>query len=248
MKKLSIILIAKDEELNIEACLQSVEWADEIVVIVDTRSTDKTADLARQFTAKVYEMDWRGYSAAKNSAIDKSEGEWIFWIDADERVTEELRNEIQQVIRKDDNVHGYMVPRLANFLGRWIKHCGWHPGYVLRLFKRENARFNEALVHEGLEFEGKTGKLAHSLLHYTDKDIDHYFNKYNIYTNLAAEELVKKRRNFRSLDLILRPIFTFIKMYIIRLGFLDGIQGFILSVFSASYVFTKYAKLWERRR
>lgn len=248
MKKLSVILIAKNEERNIKACLSSVEWADEIVVLVDSRTEDKTAELAQQFTTKVYTIEWRGYSSTKNVAIEKSTGEWIFWIDADERVTQELKDEIQRAISRSDDVDGYMIPRLAHFLGRWIKHCGWYPGYVLRLFKRGSAHFNDALVHEGLEFEGKIGKLSQPLLHYTDREIEHYFRKYNEYTSLASKDIYRKGKKFHVIDLIFRPFFTFIKMYILRLGFLDGIQGLILSVFSANYVFTKYAKLWERLR
>lgn len=248
MKKLSVILIARDEEQNIEDCLQSVNWADEIVVVIDSRSQDRTSELAQKFTDKVYKIEWRGYSNTKSFAVDKADGEWIFWIDADERVTPELREDIQEAISKNNDVDGYVIPRLANFLGRWIKHCGWYPGYVLRLFRRGSARFNDALVHEGLDFEGKLGKLSHPMLHYTDRDIKHYFLKYNDYTSLASEELARKGKQFKVVDLIFRPIFTFIKMYIFRLGFFDGIQGFMLSVFSANYVFTKYAKLWEWSR
>ncbi|MBN1353023.1 glycosyltransferase family 2 protein [candidate division KSB1 bacterium] len=248
MIKLSIILIAKNEEQNIEECLKSVEWADEKIVVVDSSTTDRTADLARNFTDKVYEIDWLGFSGTKNFALEKATAAWILWIDADERVTEALRREIEQVISQKNTFDGYMLPRLANFLGRWIRHCGWYPGYVMRLFKKGAARFNESLVHEGLDFEGDSGKLAHPLLHYTDREIKHYFDKYNTYTSLAADDLLRRNRTFKLRDLVFRPFFAFVKMYILRLGFLDGIQGFILSAFSASYVFTKYAKLWERSR
>ena len=141
--------------------------------------------------------------------------------------------------------HAYTVPRLANFLGRWIKHSGWYPGRVTRLFNKKFARFSQKDVHEDLIVDGKTGNLNGNLLHYTDPSIKHYFQKFNNYTSLAAEELIKKNKKFSVSDIILRPFFIFIKMYFLKMGFLDGIQGFILAVFSSAYVFTKYCKFWE---
>ncbi|MDZ7262736.1 MAG: glycosyltransferase family 2 protein [candidate division KSB1 bacterium] len=246
MKKLSVIIITLNEEKNIRECLEGVQWADEIVV-VDSRSSDNTCQIARNFTDKVFTVDWLGFSGTKNYALEKAEGQWVLWLDADERVPEELAQEIQKAIQSDE-VDGFYLPRKAYFLGRWIRHCGWYPGYVLRLFKREKARFNDALVHEGLEFQGKTGKLKTPLLHYTDRAIEHYFSKFNHYTTLAAQQLLQKGKQFRLMDLLFRPLHTFFRMYFLKLGFLDGIQGVILSVFSACYVFTKYAKLWELER
>ena len=134
---------------------------------------------------------------------------------------------------------------MANFLGRWIKHSGWYPGRVVRLFNKNKAHFNDNDVHEELIFNGSTGLLKNDLEHYTDPDIEHYFKKFNSYTSLAAEELVRKEKRFKLSDILLRPAFIFIKMYFLKLGFLDGIQGFILAVFSSAYVFTKYCKFWE---
>ncbi|MFZ5518318.1 MAG: glycosyltransferase family 2 protein [Candidatus Zhuqueibacterota bacterium] len=245
MNRVSVILITLNEERNIVACLESVKWADEII-IVDSHSIDRTRELAAAYTGNIFDMDWEGYSAAKNFALARANGDWVLWIDADERVTPELRQEIQQAIREKSEIAGYEIPRKAYFLGRWIKHCGWYPGYVLRLFKRGSAFFNASHVHEGLELSGRRGRLRHPLLHYTDRDIDHYYTKFNRYTSLAIDDLMARNKKFTRSDLIFRPLYAFFKMYILKQGFLDGMQGFLLCVFSANYVFTKYAKLWER--
>lgn len=245
MSSISVIIITLNEERNIEECLESVKWADEIV-IVDSHSADRTRDIAAKYTNKIFEMDWQGYSAAKNFALEQTSSDWILWIDADERVTDELRKEINNTIEGNTEFDGYEVPRMAYFLGRWIKHCGWYPGYVLRLFKRGTAKFDNSNVHEGLQFENPRGRLQHDLLHYTDRNIEHYYTKFNRYTSLAIDDLAARNKKYRISDLLFRPLFAFFKMYILKRGFLDGIQGFLLCVFSANYVFTKYAKLWER--
>lgn len=245
MSRLSVIIITYNEEKNIRDCLDSVEWADEIVV-VDSHSQDRTRQIAASYTKKVYEVDWMGFASTKNYALNHATGDWILWIDADERVTPELATEIRSILYNENpNIDGYMIPRKAYFLGRWIKHCGWYPGYVLRLIRKRDAKFNKSNVHEGFDFDGRSDKLIHALDHYTDRDIKHYFKKYNHYTSLAVLDLKKKNRTFKLSDLLFRPFYAFLKMYFMKLGFLDGIQGFILCVFSASYVFTKYAKLWE---
>ncbi len=243
---LSVILITKNEEKNVEKCLSSVQWADEIVV-VDAGSTDSTVKRARKFTKNVFVRPWAGYGAAKNFALQQSKSEWVFWIDADERVTDSLQREIKAAIGKGaDTLVGYSVPRKANFLGRWILHCGWYPGRVVRLFKRGNARFTESRVHERLVVDGKVGELASDLLHFTDPTLNGYFDKFNKYTTLASEELAENRQTFGLGQITIRPLWMFFRMYVLKRGFLDGIQGFILCVLSACYVFTKYAKLWER--
>ena len=154
--------------------------------------------------------------------------------------------EIQEAT-KTGAVNGYYIARKAIFLGRWIKHCGWYPGYVIRLFKKEGARFSENLVHESVHIDGPTAYLKSPLIHYTDTSLDHYFVKFNKYTTLAARELFQSNYSCHLTDLIGRPIYSFIKMYIIKRGFLDGVQGLILCVLSACYVFTKYAKSWHCR-
>jgi glycosyltransferase involved in cell wall biosynthesis len=242
---LSVIVITKNEEHNIIDCLESVKWANEIVV-VDGGSDDKTVDLARRYSQKVYMKPWEGYAVSKNFALEQCTGDWILWLDADERVTKELSEEIQNVVSQGiAGYDGFEVSRRAFFLGRWIRHCGWYPGYVLRLFRRGSGRWSDKKVHEHLEIEGNIGRLNSDLLHYTDPNLWHYFDKFNRYTTLAAEELTAKGEHFRLSQLTVRPIWLFVRMYFLKLGFLDGVQGFILCVLSSCYVFTKYAKLWE---
>jgi glycosyltransferase involved in cell wall biosynthesis len=248
MSSLTVITITLDEERNIVECLDSVRWADQIVVI-DSGSKDRTTELAKRFTPDVYSITWEGYGHARNLALDHAAGEWILWLDADERVPAELAKEIRELVEKDEpGYNGYSVARRAYFLGKWIKHCGWYPSRVVRLFRKERGRFNETRVHERLELEGNVGLLRNDLLHYTDLSLQQYLAKFNKYTSLAAEEMAANGKPYRVWDLLVRPPFIFVKMYVLRLGFLDGVHGFILSVLSSAYVFSKYAKLWELER
>lgn len=243
-RNLSVIVITRNEGRNIGECLKSVEWADQIVV-VDSGSTDRTVELARQFTPHVFQHSWLGYGEAKNFALDHCTCDWVLWLDADERVTPELAEEICSIITRRGKQAGYEVARRAYFIGKWIRHCGWYPGYVTRLFRRTGAHFSTARVHEGLLINGSIGRLQHDLLHFTDKNLFHYFKKFNRYTSLAAEDLAESERPFSLWDLLVRPAFLFFKMYFLRRGFLDGMHGFVLSLLSAAYVFVKYAKTWE---
>jgi len=245
MATLTVVTITLNEEANIRDCLASARWANEIIV-VDSGSTDRTVEYARAFTDHVDRAPWEGYGAARNFALQHATSDWIFWLDADERVTPELAVEIQEMLRKDDErIVGYSVARRAYFLGRWIKHCGWYPSRVTRLFRRGKGKFSENRVHEQLELQGDVGILRNDLLHFTDPSLQHYFAKFNKYTSLAAEDLRESGRSFGFHDVLLRPPFTFFKMYVLKRGFLDGMQGFILCVLSSLYVFTKYIKLWE---
>jgi glycosyltransferase involved in cell wall biosynthesis len=248
MGTLSVVTIALNEERNIAECLASVRWADELIV-VDSGSTDRTVAIAQQFTSRVLVVEWKGYGATKNYALDQAQGDWVLWLDADERVTPQLADEIRGVIAQGDaEVSGYTVARRAYFLGRWIRHSGWYPSRVTRLFRRMRGRFSEARVHEQLTVKGRVNDLRNDLLHHTDPDLQHYFAKFNRYTSLAAEDMAEAGRRFSIADLLVRPAFLFVKMYVLRLGFLDGIHGFVLSVVSSAYVFVKYAKLWELQR
>lgn len=242
---LSVIIITLNEEQNIAECLASVSWADEII-IVDAQSADTTVELAKRFTQKVFVREWKGYGASKTFALEQATHPWVFWLDADERVTPELAKEIQAIVHSGSDKHnGFEVARRAFFIGKWIKHCGWYPGYVIRLFRKESVRFTTTNVHEKVECAGSIGKLRNDLLHFTDDNLFHYYAKFNRYTSLAAKDVRKGGRRFSLYDLLVRPPFLFFKMYIIRRGFLDGRHGLVLSLLSAAYVFTKYAKLWE---
>ena len=244
MTALSVIVITRNEERNIVACLESVTWADEIIV-VDAESKDATAALARKFTQKIFLEPWKSFSEAKDFAVSQSHHEWILWLDADERVTPELAAEIQSLLKILPTQAAYSVARRAYFLGRWIKHSGWYPGRVPRLFRKDRASFSTAAVHEGLNVQGAVGELRHDLLHFTDPNLYHYLSKFNRYTTLASKESFDEGKRFRLIDVFVRPPWIFVKMYILRLGFLDGLPGLLLALLSSSYVFTKYAKLWE---
>jgi glycosyltransferase involved in cell wall biosynthesis len=245
---LSVIIITKNEQENIRDCLESVRWADEIVV-VDSGSTDDTVQYARAFTKKIFQKEWDGFGETKNFAISKTKGDWVFSIDADERVTPELAVEIRDTLKSQSGSYsGFSMPRKAFFLGRWIRHSGWYPGRVVRLFEKQSGSFTNSKVHESLAVNGRIGTLNADLLHYTDPNLWHYFHKFNRYTTLAAEGLQVQGKSFSFGQLLYKPFWTFFRMYILKLGFLDGIPGFVLSVLSSCYVFTKYAKLWELDR
>ena len=244
MSKLAVIVITLNEERHIGECLASVEWADEIVV-VDSFSKDRTVEIARQYTDKVISMGFKGYSENKNIALENTTCDWILWLDADERVTPELGSEIRALLAGHPEHYGYEMGRRAYFLGKWIKHCGWYPGYVMRLFRRDSGVFNDQLVHEGVDLQGSKGRLQHDLLHFTDESLEHYFLKFNRYTTLAAQEQAERGKRSGIFKILFRPLHTFFKMYILKLGFMDGVQGFILCALSAGYVAVKYAKTWE---
>lgn len=248
--KLSSIIIAKDEEHNIQRCIKSQqEIIDDIVVLVDSRTTDRTFELASLLpNVNVEEVEWKGYGAAKNYALSKTKYDWVLWIDADEELTKELKNELQEFKTKEPRFKSYEISRRAFFIGKWIKHSGWYPSRVTRLFNKNYASFNEKAVHENLIVEGATGTLKNDLNHYTDPSIEHYFRKFNNYTTLAAKDLFESGRAATLSDIIIRPVFLFVKMYIFKRGFLDGLHGIMLAVFSSVYVFTKYCKLWELNR
>ncbi|MBI2619759.1 MAG: glycosyltransferase family 2 protein [Ignavibacteriales bacterium] len=245
MSPLSVIVITQNEEHNIRECLSTVTWAGEIIV-VDSGSEDRTVERAREFTDRIFVRAWRGFGEARNFAIRQARGEWIFWLDADERITHLLAEEIRKTIESLSSLAAYSVPRKSFFLGKWIRHCGWYPGRVVRLFRQDKGRFTDEKVHERLNVDGTIGELKADLLHYTDPTLEHYFRKFNRYTSLAAEELGLNGKQFSLAKLISKPVWTFWRMYVLRLGFLDGLHGLILSVLSAGYVFTKYAKVWER--
>ncbi len=246
IEKLSAIIIAKNEENNIKRCLDSlIGCIDDVVVIVDKSSTDNTLSVVKSYSVNCIESDWLGYSKTKTLALDNTLNNWVLWIDADECLTEGLKNELLALKDTKTSFSAFKVARRAFFLGRWIKHCGWYPGYVPRLFNKLMCYFNNNDVHEELITEGEIGYLKNDLEHYTDPNIKHYYEKFNNYTTLAANEMFGKSKKIRRIDLVLRPVFLFFKMYIMKKGFLDGFPGFVLSIFSANYVFTKYCKLWE---
>lgn len=247
MTKLSVTIITRNEEHNLPRALESVRWADEVIVL-DSHSTDRTADIACQFGAKVFQCEWPGFGAAKQAAANYATNDWVLSLDADEAVTPELAQEMQNAITNSDGAVGFYIPRRTNFLGRWIKHCGWYPDYVLRLFRKPFGRFDEAIVHERVLLDGPTGCLHGELLHYSYPNLELYFSKMNRYTSLGAEEAFQQGKRAGMFDLAARPCVTFIKHYVSKRGFLDGTEGFLLSALSAMAVMTKYAKLRQLQR
>jgi glycosyltransferase involved in cell wall biosynthesis len=248
MIKLSSIILAKNEEKNIKRCIESqIGVMDEIIVLIDSSTTDKTEEVVDQFPeVKKIIVEWKGFAATKEYGIKMTSNDWIFWIDADEAFTPPLREELIKWKSQTPVADIYSVPRKAWFLGKWIKHCGWYPGRVPRLFNKKVVNFNDNLVHEGLNYKGTPAELIHPLDHFTDPSSQHYYNKFNHYTSLAADELFKKGKKGGIFSAYIRALSVFLKMYFLKLGFLDGAQGFILSFYSMNYVFTKYVKLWEQ--
>ena len=241
---LSVTVITKNEARNIEDCLRSVAWAQEIVV-VDQFSSDGTADMAKGLGARVYQEPWKGFARQKNSALEKTTGDWILSLDADERITDSLREEIQKAITSESPFSGYCIPRKNFFCGRWIRHGGWYPDYNLRLFKKGTGRFEERAVHEKVVADGRIGYFKNPMEHYTDASVSDYLQKMDRYSKLAAREITGKARWSRWHNLTLRPIFELLNTYVLRGGFLDGARGFFLAVSSAYSNFLKYYRYYE---
>jgi glycosyltransferase involved in cell wall biosynthesis len=239
---LSVVIIARNEEENLPRCLKSVSFADEII-LVDSQSTDRTVEIAESFGARVSQVEWKGYGPAKQSALNRACGKWVFSIDADEEVTPRLREEIKQIIAADGPHDGYSVNRMTNFLGRWIRHSGWYPDRVLRLFKRANGKFSSDIIHEEALVEGSIGQLKNDLLHYSYPDLESYLERSNRYTTIGAEAAYKIGKRYHFFSLLIKPLAAFSKCYLTGLGFLDGVEGFMIATLSAKAAFVKYCKL-----
>jgi len=242
---LSVTIITKNEARNIEDCLRSVAWAQEIVV-VDEFSSDETVDVAKGLGARVYQEPWKGFAGQKNSAVKKTTGDWILSLDADERIPLPLKEEIEETIGRNDAFHGYFIARKNFFSGRWIRHGGWYPDYCLRLFKKGSGRFEERAVHEKVVVTGSTGYLRNPLEHYTYRSTADYLIRMERYSRLAALEIAEAKRPTLWSALTLRPAFTFLNMYLLRAGFLDGKKGLFLAASYAYYTFLKYYRFSEK--
>jgi glycosyltransferase involved in cell wall biosynthesis len=243
--KLTVTVITRNEAANIEGALQSVRWADEIVV-VDSHSADDTVAIARRYGARIDVHTWAGYSAQRNYAAEIAAHDWILALDADERVPPALAGEIREVMRAGPTVGGYRMPRMSHYLGRWIRGTDWYPDYQLRLYDRRIGKFNGKRVHESVELaHGSPGTLRHDLQHYPYRDISDHVTSIDHYTTLAAEEWFASGRRTNLLDVALHPPTAFLRNYIIRGGFRDGTPGFLVSVLNSYYVFLKILKLWE---
>jgi glycosyltransferase involved in cell wall biosynthesis len=248
MVKISVIVITHNEEKNIGQCLESVRWADEIV-LVDSFSTDRTVDIASEIGAVVFQEKWKGYARQKNSALEKASGTWILSLDADERVTPELRHEILEIlsgkITGKNAIKGYHISRKNFFRGRWVRYGGWYPDYTLRLFLKSKGSFRQRQVHESVEIEGKTGYLKNPIEHYTYMSVADYLKRLEVYSRLASLEISPRKKWTRWHTLTFRPVFTAFKMYVLRKGLLDGTTGLFLAFSYAYYTFLKYYRYYE---
>ena len=245
--KLTVTVITHNEARNIAAALESVSWADEIIV-VDSRSTDDTMALARPRATRVESRGWPGYGAQKNYAAGLASHDWILSLDADERVTPELAREIRDLLASGPPARGYRIPRVAFYLGRWIRSTDWYPDYQLRLYDRRAGRWNERRVHEALVLDGATGTLRNELQHYPYRDIAHHLQTIDRYTTFAAEDWLEAGRRASAAQAFFHPRFAFLRNYVLRRGFRDGSAGLLVSILNAHYVFLKFAKLWELQR
>lgn len=235
------LIITYNEEDMLREALESISWADEIVV-VDSYSDDNTREIASEYTDKVFTREFDNFSAQRNHGLEKIESDWIFVLDADERVSEDLRLELLAVI-EENGCDLYEIPRKNYFLGKWIKYGGWYPDYTPRLFRNKFGIRYIGEVHEKPDFVGETGKLKNDLIHYTYKDITSYISKVNHYTSLSA---IKSSKNPSIFYVMFRPIIEFFKVYLFKKAFLLGREGLILAMVSSISKFLKYAKLWEK--
>jgi hypothetical protein len=242
---LSVAIITKNEEGNIRACLQSISFADQ-VVLVDSGSTDTTLAIATEFGCEVYNEAWHGFGPQKQLAIEKCRQPWILVLDADERIPSGTADIIKKIVT-DANVKeaGFSFPRKNYFQGRWIKHAGWWPDRIIRLFRKDAGRMTTAIVHESVEVQGAVGLLDVAIEHYTESSLSKILQKIDKYSTLGAEEAFKAGKTSSVLSAFMRAFFTFNQDYFFRLGILDGRQGLTLAVTDAVNKFFKYAKLSE---
>ena len=244
MPKVSVTVITLNEAEHIGAALDSAAWADEIV-LVDCGSTDGTADIARARGADVFCRDWSGYVDQKNYAAEHASHDWIFSLDADERIPPALAAEVRGLLSSEPAVRGYRVPRVTFHLGRWIRTTDFYPDFQTRLYDRRAARWRGKYVHESVAVDGSVGQLRHDLEHYSFRDLRDHLDRVNHYTTLAARQMNEAGRRAGPLDLLVHPPAAFLRNYVLRRGILDGTAGLTISLVNSFSVFLKFAKLWE---
>ena len=246
---LAVALIVKNEAKNLDACLKTVaEWVDEIVIL-DSGSTDETEKVARKYTEKFHvNKDWPGFGPQRRLAQEYVESDFVLWLDADERITDELKVSIQQAVEKNEPKTLYSICRLSWVFGRYIRHCGWYPDRVVRLYPTQLTQYDDSLVHEKVEIstDMNVKVLSGDAIHYTYNDLHHYLVKSAGYAQAWAEQREKRGKKSSILEGMLHAVACFLKMYVFKAGFLDGKQGFLLSVLSAHSTLVKYADLWIR--
>jgi glycosyltransferase involved in cell wall biosynthesis len=243
--RLSVCVVAMDEADHIADCLRSADFADEWIV-VDSHSKDRTREIAASSGARVIERDWPGHVEQKNFALDQASHDWVLCLDADERVSPELRASILRALESPDLPAGFECARRTRYLGRWIRHGGWYPDRKLRLFRRSAGRWGGTNPHDHVRVEGRVARLGGDLLHHSYRSLSDHLRTIDSFTTIAAREKRAAGRRAGWLDTTLRPFGKFLRMYVLRAGFLDGWPGFAAAVSGAYYVFLKYAKLREQ--
>ncbi len=242
MTRISAMVLTHNAERRLADCLSSLQWVDEIIVL-DDGSTDRTLDIARQFHANIHTRPFDSFSAQRNAALAYCTGAWVLVLDADEWVTPELQEEIRQLLSREVAELAFRLPRNNLFFGRWMRSCGWYPDYVQRLFRRESVCYS-GLVHEGVSVSGKVGKLNQAICHDSYAGLENYLEKLNRYTTLAAQEMHASGRRASAWDLLAQPAYDFCKYYLLKQGFRDGVEGFVVSALSSMYTLVKYTKLY----
>jgi len=240
--RVSVTVIAGDVEDEIRECLETVKWADEIIVV--NSGVDRTAAIAREYTDKVLLKEWAGYGAQKQFALEAATGEWVLSLDTDERVSTDLREEIQSVLRNGSAYDGYHIPRRGYFLGRWIRHCGWYPDFQLRFFRRAKARMNDRKVHEAFVVDGPVGFLKKDLIHNTHPTVEKAIAKGREYAALEAAEKAGKR-HVNALVVVLHPLYEFFSSFLLKQGFRDGVYGLTVCLIHAMTDAQVQMRIWE---
>jgi glycosyltransferase involved in cell wall biosynthesis len=239
--KITATIITLNEERNIARAIESLRCCDEIVVL-DSGSADRTVELAEKYGARTIESPWRGYAGQKNWAAEQAANDWILSLDADEALSEALEGEIWSLKKSGPKHDAYTMPRLAQYMGRWILHSGWYPDRKVRLYDRRKAKWVGSFVHESVQVDGRVGHLDANLLHFTCDSLSEHLKTMDRYTTLAAEELVSHKAQIHLHHLILDPAWTFTRTYFLQRGFLDGLEGLTIAYMAAFYTFLKYAK------
>ncbi len=248
MSSITVLTLVPNAADRLPRCLDSVAWADSIFCVIDTKTTDGSDAIARRYTSQVVYRDYEDAASQRNWAIPQIATEWTLVLDADEWVSPELANRIQDIIQTPGGPDGYMIRRLSYFFGRLIKGCGWQKDYNLRLFRTQKGRYLKRRVHSRVVVDGPVGRIIEPMYHDTYRDYEEYFATFHRFTSWGAMDLLDVGKRANAFDLLVRPITRFLNMYIVRSGFRDGYHGVVLCGLAAFSVFMKYAKLWNLDR